>query len=124
MVSIIETTGAIAGLQRSVRGLEKNARHMSVAMDNLTKNMASMQQALAASGMMTAPAPPTYVQIPQRPAPFQTMTAVSQLTPLSWVYDDESDDELVSGLERNSETGDQTEEIAPAPDESGGRTAD
>ena len=35
-VSIIETTGAISGLQRSVRGLEKNAGHMSVAMNNLT----------------------------------------------------------------------------------------
>ena len=86
--------------------------------------MASMQQALAASGMMTAPAPPTYVQISQHPAPFQTMTAVSQLTPLSWVYDDESDNELVSGLERNSEKGNQTEEISPAPDESGGGMVD
>ena len=83
-----------------------------------------MQQALAASGMVVALAPPTYVQIPQRPAPFQTITAVSQLTPLSWVYNDELDDKLASGLERNGEKGEQTEEMAPAPDESGGWMVD
>ena len=97
---------------------------MSVAMHNLTQNMASMQQALAASGMMTASAPPIYVQIPQRPAPLQQMTAVSQLTPLSWVYGDDSDDELLSGMESKNETGDLPEEIALVPAESGGGTED
>ena len=84
-VSIIETTGAISGLQQSVRGLEKNAGHMSVAMNNLTQSMVSIQQALAASGMMVAQAPLSYLQIPQRPATFQTVNAVSQQTPLTWV---------------------------------------
>ena len=97
---------------------------MSVAMNNLTQSMASIQQALAASGMMAAQAPPSYVQIPQRPDLLQTVNAVSQLTPLSWVYDDESENESTSGMESNGEKGEQTEEIAPAPDASGGGTAD
>ena len=40
------------------------------------------------------------------------------------MYDDDSDDELLSGVESKTETGDPTEEIAPAPDESGGGTVD
>ena len=40
------------------------------------------------------------------------------------MYDDDSEDELFSGVESKNETGDLTEEIAPAPDESGGGTAD
>ena len=123
-VSIIETTVAISGLARSVQGLERNAGHVSAAMNNLTQNMALIQQALAASGMMAAPAPPTFVQMPPRPAKYKPVTANPPPTPLTWVYDDESDNESTSGMESNGKKGEHMEETAPAPDASGGGTAD
>ena len=74
--------------------------------------------------MMTAPAAPSYLQMPPRPAKYKPVTANPLPTPLTWVYDNESDNDSTLGTESNGEKGEHLEENLPAPDASGGRTAD
>ena len=120
-VSLTETMMAMSGLARSVQGLERNAGHMSAAMNNLPQNVALIQQAMASTGMMAAPASPQFVQMPPCPAKVIPVPVITPPTQLTWVYDDESDTDSTPGTETN---GDHSEESIPAPDASGGGTGD
>ena len=120
-VSLTETLVAVSGLSRSVQGLERNAGHMSAAMNNLSQNVALIQQALASTGMMASPASPQFVQMPPRPAKFTPVPALISPTQLTWAYDEGSETDSLSGPETN---GEHLEESTPAPDASGGGTAD
>ena len=80
----------LTGMQERVIGIERNVGHMTAAVNNLTQTMMNIQSQMTTilPNAFCFPLEPTYLTVPQPPAPMMSLPRPPALQQLTFKYND------------------------------------